>query len=265
MTARDAAYAALDTTVDGIATDATIADELFAVVDVLDGQPTLRRSLSDPSASDANRAQLAERLFGGKISPAALAVLSAVVQTPWRSGNRLVTGLERQGIRLALKSAQRDGRIDEVNEELYQLASTVDHDRALAGALRDGKYPVDGKRALVARLISGKVHPVTASLASRAVKARRRTFALTAKSYAEMGAEIAGEKIALVTVARPLDEARLTRLKSALEKQVGGPVSLQIEVDPAVLGGMSVVIGDDVIESTVAARLEDARRQLTHL
>ena len=100
-------------------------------------------------------------------------------------------------------------------------------------------------------------------LASRAAKARKRTFALTAKSYVEMGAEIAGEEMALVTVARPLDPQRVARLKSALERQVGGPVNLQIEVDPAVLGGMSVVIGDDVIESTVAARLEDARRQLT--
>lgn len=265
MTARDAAYAALDTTVDGIDTDATTADELFAVVDLLDGQPTLRRSLSDPSASDANRAKLVEQLLGGKVSPAALAVLTAVVTTPWPSGNALVAGLERQGIRLALQSAHREGRIDDVTSQLYQLATTVDEFRELAATLRTGTYPLDAKRELVAKLISGKVDPVTATLASRAVRARRRTFALTAKSYVEMGAEIAGEQIAKVTVARPLDEARLERLKSALEKQVGGPVNLQVVVDPTVLGGMSVVIGDDVIESTVAARLEDARRQLTHL
>lgn len=265
MTARDAAHAALDTAIDGITTDAGTADELFAVVDLLDGQPTLRRSLSDPSATEANRAQLAESLFGGKISPAALAVVSAAVKTPWSSGNRLVTGLERQGIRLALQSAHREGRIDDVTGELYQLATTVDRNRELAGLLRDAQYPLAGKRDLIERLVSGKVHPVTATLASRAVKARRRTFALTAKQYVEMGAEIAGEKIARVTVARPLDAARTARLKSALVKQVGGPVNLQVEVDPAVLGGMNVVIGDDVIESTVAARLEDARRQLTHL
>ncbi|MDO5678587.1 MAG: F0F1 ATP synthase subunit delta [Propionibacteriaceae bacterium] len=265
MTARDAAYAALDTTVDGIATDAGTADELFAVVDLLDGQPTLRRSLSDPSASVANRAKLAQSLFGGKISPAALSVVTAVVETPWSSGNRLVTGLESQGIRLALKSAHREGKIDDVMAQLYQLSTTVDANRELAGALRNAQYPLDGKRDLINRLISGKVHPVTAALASRAAKARKRTFALTAKSYVEMGAEIAGEQIAKVTVARPLDADRVARLKSALEKQVGAPVNLQIHVDPAVLGGMSVVIGADVIESTVAARLEDARRQLTHL
>ena len=71
--------------------------------------------------------------------------------------------------------------------------------------------------------------------------------------------------IARVTVARPLDEARIARLKTALTAQVGGPVNLQISVDPAVLGGISVAIDDDVYESTVAARLEDARRQLINL
>ncbi|MBB1483454.1 F0F1 ATP synthase subunit delta [Tessaracoccus sp. MC1865] len=263
MTVRDVAYAALDSEVAGISTDAGTAEELFAVVDLLDGQPTLRRSLSDPSASEANRAHLAERLLGGKISQAALDVVVAIVKHSWNSGNRLVGALERQGIRLVLRSAHREGRIDEVTGDLYQLSVTVDANRELAGALRNAQYPLEGKRHLINRLVSGKVHPATAMLASRAAKARKRTFALTAKSYVEMGADIAGEEMALVTVARPLDPQRVARLKSALERQVGGPVNLQIEVDPAVLGGMSVVIGDDVIESTVAARLEDARRQLT--
>ena len=80
-----------------------------------------------------------------------------------------------------------------------------------------------------------------------------------------MAAGLSGHRIARVTVARPLDEARITRLKSALSAQVGGPVDLQIAVDPAVLGGISVAIDDDVYESTVAARLEDARRQLINL
>lgn len=265
MTARDVANAALDTAVDGITTDAATADELFAVVDLLDGQPTLRRSLSDPSASDVNRSRLVDKLLGGRVSPGALAVVAEVAKAPWGSGNRLVSGLERQGIRLALRSAHREGRIDDVMGELYQLASTVDSNRELAGALRDAKYPLEGKRDLINRLVAGRVHQVTATLASRAARGRQRTFALTAKSYVQMGAEMAGEQIAQVTVARPLDADRVARLKSALEKQVGGPVSLQLEVDPAVLGGMNVVIGDDVIESTVAARLEDARRQLSHL
>ena len=80
-----------------------------------------------------------------------------------------------------------------------------------------------------------------------------------------MAADLSGEKIARVTVARPLDEGRIARLKAALEAQLGTTVSLQIEVDPSVLGGRNVAIDDDVIESTVAARLDQAHRQLTTL
>jgi len=78
-----------------------------------------------------------------------------------------------------------------------------------------------------------------------------------------MAASLAGQQIARVTVARPLDEARTERLRRALEAQVGGPVTLQVEVDPEVLGGMNIVLGDHIIESTTAGRLDDARRLLT--
>ncbi|HJE52136.1 MAG TPA: F0F1 ATP synthase subunit delta [Tessaracoccus flavescens] len=263
--ARDAALTGLDTAVDGIATDAATSAELFAVVDVLDGQPRLRRSLSDPSATDESRAGLAKRLFGGKVSEAAVAVLGAVVQKPWGSGSDLVGGLERQGIRLALQQAQRDGSLARVIQELYTVLTTVDGNPELQGTLRNKALPVDGKQTLVSKLINGKVAPATETLASRAVKARQRNFTTTVASYLQMAADLTGEKIARVKVARPLDDARVSRLKAALETQVGAPVSLQIEVDPSVLGGMSVAIDDDVIESTVAGRLEQARRQLINL
>ena len=152
MTARDAATAALDLTVGGITTDATTAAELFAVVDLLDGQPMLRRSLSDPSSTDAARAGLAERLLAGKVSPTTVSVVAAVVKAPWSSGNALVAGLERQGVRIALEASRASGRLDTVERELFAVARTVDENSDLSAALRSLAYPLDGKRALVARL-----------------------------------------------------------------------------------------------------------------
>ncbi|HMR14124.1 MAG TPA: F0F1 ATP synthase subunit delta [Arachnia sp.] len=265
MTARDAAIAKLDGVVDGIATDADTAAELFAVVDVLDGQPMLRRSLSDPSASDESRAELVNRLLAGKVSPATLAVLEGVVKAPHRSGNALVAALDRQGVRLALRQARESGQLDAVVAELFQVSSLVGGNAELEATLRNPAYPVEAKRGLVAKLIAGRVSPTTAALANRAVNARRRTFGLTVQGYLDMAAKLAGQRIARVTVARELDEARVARLTSALEAQVGSPVTVQVTVDPAVLGGVNVSLGDDVYESTVAARLEDARRQLINL
>lgn len=239
-----------------------VASELFAVVDVLDGQPMLRRSLSDPSASEEARAALVRRLFEGKVSAAAIAVLVDTVRQSFKSGRALVAGLEREGVARSLKAAQDAGELDRVVSELYQLSQSVERAPELAVALRSRGYPVEGKRVLIERLIQGKVSPTTETLAARAVAARQRTFSLTVGGYLKMAAELAGSRIARVAVARPLDAARTARLKAALERQVGGPVTLQVAVDPAVIGGMSVAIDDDVFESTVAARLEDARRQL---
>ena len=262
MMARGAAPAGLDSSVDGLSADAATASELFAVVDLIDGQPMLRRSLSDPSASFEDRSGLAKRLFGARVSASTLAVIMEVLGASWGSGADMVAGIERQGIRLALQSAHRAGDIDEVADQLHTLAATIDSSPELAATLRNQTYPVEAKKSLVDALIAGKVHPVTRTLAGRAVRARRRNIAQTVNAILEMAADVAGEKIARVTVARPLDEARVARLKRALEAQVGRTVSLQIDVDPSVLGGMNVAIDDDVIESTVAARLDQARRQL---
>ncbi len=265
MSARDAANAELDAKIDGLAPDVVTSAELFAVVDLLDTQPSLRRSLSDPSASENDRASLARRLLEGKVSAAALAVVETVTQGAWSSGNAMVKALERQGVRLALRGAVQEGALDRVCQELYTLSSAVDDSADLATALRQHGPGIELKRGLVDTLLRDKAHPVTRGLAARAVAARERTFSLTIASYLRMGADLAGEKIARVVVARPLDEGRLARLKSALDRQAGAPVVLQVEVDPSVLGGISVQIDDHVIESTVAARLEDARRQLINL
>ena len=265
MSTRDAATAALDATVDGIGTEVSTAAELFAVVDLLDGQPMLRRSLSDPSATEEGRAALAARLFEGKVSASALAVISAVVGAAWSSGTQLVLGLERQAVRLSLQAARRSGELETVSSELYQLAETVDGSAELAAALRNQALPATARRELIDGLVAGRVHAVTAALAARAVNDRVRSYGAAIGGYLETAAGLSGQRIARVTVARPLDEARIARLKTALTAQVGGPVNLQISVDPAVLGGISVAIDDDVYESTVAARLEDARRQLINL
>lgn len=265
MTARDAAASALDSAVGTVGIDGSTAAEVFSVVDLLDAQPMLRRSLSDPSSSDTARVHLADRLLGGKVSAATLEVVRAVVQAPWPSAKSMVVGLDRQGVRIALRAAADSGRLEEVEKDLFAVARIVDANPTLGAALRAFAYPLEARRQLVSSLIAGKVEPVAEQLALRAVSARHRTFQLTIEAYLEMAALMTGRKIARVRVARGLDEEQTSRLRSALEAQVNAPVTLQIEVDPSVLGGINVAIDDDVYESTVAARLEDARRQLINL
>lgn len=265
MKARDAALLALNAKTDALSVDAGAADELFAVVDLLETQAPLRRSLSDPSTSPEDRSDLATKLFGHRISTAAMAVLVEVCRGNHPHGKRLVNALETQGVRAMLRVAQSSGDLERVQQELHEFASTVESDSALSDTLRNRTYPLEARRALVARLLADRAHPITVRLLARAAAARVRTLPLTVGSYLTMAAKLSEQQIARVTVARPLDEARTERLRRALEAQVGGPVSMQVDVDPAVLGGMDIQIGDHIIESTVAGRLDDARRLLnTH-
>ncbi|MCC2593057.1 F0F1 ATP synthase subunit delta [Tessaracoccus sp. OS52] len=262
MSKRDAAISSLDAKADAIALDAAAASELFGVVDLLDGQPPLRRSLSDPSAAPEARVQLAEKLFAGRLSAPALSVLSAVVGSSGLSARRLVGAVERQGVRGLLREALRSGELARVQAELHSFATTVREDAALADALRNRSIPIAARRELIDRLAAAKVHPITAELLSRAAAARVRNLPVTVSTYLDMAAVLGNQQIAKVTVARPMDEQRLERLRKALVNQEGGEIVLQVEVDPEVLGGMRVQVGDHIIESTVAGRLEDARRLL---
>ena len=262
MKSRDVALSAFDPVADAIRVDETAADELFAVADLLEGQPPLRRSLSDPSASGRDRQALARRLFEGRLGAAALSVVTEVASRPWPSGRTMIDAIERQGVRGLLRTANERGELKRVQEELHRFALVIDGSPELSDALRNRGRALADRRALIARLLAGRVASITERLASRAAAARARTVPLTLTSYLVLAADLAGERMARVTVARPLDEGRTERLRRALEAQVGGPVLLQITVDESVIGGMSVDLGTHVFESTVAGRLDEARRLL---
>ena len=111
-------------------------------------------------------------------------------------------------------------------------------------------------------LIYGLMLLMMRILGKRAIGAANRTVALTLDSYLRLAAQERSRAIAVVTVARPLTAEQTDRLRAALSKQVGREVSLQVTVDPAVIGGVRVQLGDEVIEGTVAGRLDAAERQL---
>ncbi|WP_260115259.1 FoF1 ATP synthase subunit delta [Ornithinimicrobium sp. INDO-MA30-4] len=68
---------------------------------------------------------------------------------------------------------------------------------------------------------------------------------------------------AIVTTAGALSETQLDRLEKALVAQYGKQVHMNVVIDPEVIGGLRVEIGDEIIEGTISSRLDDARRRLT--
>lgn len=238
------------------------AGELFAVTDILVDQPMLRRSLSDPSAGAEQRVELARTLFGTRVGAQASGTIERVVRGTWPDPWDFTRGLEREGVVAAFEGAQAEGSLKRVADELHTLSRAAAGSADLTALLRSAMYDLGAKRGLVAGLLGEHAHPVTRLLAERAIAGHKRTFSQTLDSYLEIAADLTEATVAKVTVAQPLDEARLERLRAALSARAGRPVTLQVDVDPTVIGGINVSIGHEVYESTVAARLEDVRRQL---
>jgi F-type H+-transporting ATPase subunit delta len=118
-----------------------------------------------------------------------------------------------------------------------------------------------GKRQeLVVDLLRGRVTTSTIVLAKRAVAARERTFANTIEGYVTLAAAQRNRVVATVRVAKPLSSDYRERLRAALTRQVGREIAIQEVIDPDVLGGVRVELGDEVFEGTVSGRLEAARR-----
>ncbi|MGY4720406.1 F0F1 ATP synthase subunit delta [Naumannella huperziae] len=241
----------------------SIAPDLFAVVDALDAQPALRRALTDPGTPARTRKGVAERLFGGRIGDSAVALVADAAALRWSSMSDLAAALEREAVRAELIAAQADGnRLDAVEDELFRFERLVAGDRPLRDAIADRSVSVAGRADLVGSLLQGKADPATALLARRAVAARERTFARTLEHYLVLAAELRRRAVATVRVARPLDGEQFDRLQAALSKSAGRAIAMHVIVDPSIIGGVRVQLGDEVIEGTMAARLDEARRTI---
>jgi F-type H+-transporting ATPase subunit delta len=152
--------------------------------------------------------------------------------------------------------------VDEVDETLFRFGRIVDADHELRSTLADRNAPLEARQSLVTTLLEGKVPPETIALARRAVAARSRTFDLTLAGYLVVSAALRRNSLATVTTATALSTEQEARLQAALTAQVNRPVTLMVVVDPNLVGGVRVEIGDEVIDGSVSGRLAAARRQL---
>jgi F-type H+-transporting ATPase subunit delta len=71
-----------------------------------------------------------------------------------------------------------------------------------------------------------------------------------------------GVSEAIVYSAFPIDAAQLADIQGSLEKRFGGKLQLSVQVDPTLIGGVRVVVGDEVLDTSVKARLERMKTAL---
>lgn len=242
---------------------AAIGAALFEVIDVLDATPSLRRALTDPSNGADAKAALVQRLLTGKASADVIAVVSDLARSRWSRARDLADAADELAAESVLASAEKAGRADRVEDELFRFERLVDADPALARALADRAAPAQSRADLVERLLADKAAPETLTLVRRAVLAGRGLhLANGLERYIGLAAQRREQLVAHVTVALPLEAGQRDRLAAALKDLYGKAVQLNVDVDPDVLGGIRVEIGDEVLDGTVSRRLDDVRRRL---
>jgi F-type H+-transporting ATPase subunit delta len=242
---------------------ATVGEELFAVTDVLAANPGLRRALTDPSRDGESKAGLVGRLFGGRLGDATVDLLSGLVRDRWAQAGDLVDAVERYAVAAVLAGAERAGRLDNVEDELFRFARTIAGDQGLRDAFSARTEGRERKGELVRTLLGRRAAPETVRLAVQAATTPRglRTEQVL-ENYVEAAAQRRRQLVAHVVAAVPLTEQQRSRLAAALQRQYGRPIRLNVDVDPEVVGGIRVEVGSEVLDGTVASRLDDARRRL---
>ncbi len=240
-----------------------LADELFAVAHLLEAQRPLRRALSDASARPDDRAGLARRLLASQVSAPALTVVEAVARQRWSRPLDLVEATETLAVEAALDAAEARAELDGVEDELFRFGRIIAGDDDLLRILGDRTAPREGKTALLDRLLTGKVSPVTERLVRNSLTSPHvHNAENVVERLSEVAARRRGMSVAHVTSAVALTAAQERRLAEVLERLYGRSIGLQVQVDPAVLGGLVIRVGDEIIDGSIAHRLEAAGRQL---
>ncbi|GAA3590398.1 F0F1 ATP synthase subunit delta [Streptomyces osmaniensis] len=259
-----AARERLDALTDNTSVDAgRLADELAAVTALLDREVSLRRVLTDPAQAGEAKAELAQRLLGGQVGGETADLLAGMVRSRWSQSRDLVDALEELADTADLTAAQKAGTLDDVEDELFRFGRIVSSSTELRAALTDRAATTSAKSELLRSLLGGRAKATTERLVTRLVTAPRgRSLESGLESLSKLAAERRQRLVAVVTTAVPLSDAQRRRLGAALGKLYGHTMHLNIDVDPEVVGGIRVQVGDEVINGSLADRIEDAGRRL---
>lgn len=242
----------------------TMADELVAVAGLLISQPVLSKNLARPVDDPAPKARLVETLLSGKVDDNTLGLVRTTVSQRWSEESNLVDAIEHLARLALLKRAEVADEVDQVEEQLFRFGRVLDDQPRLTALLSDYTAPADGRIALLDKVIdSSGANGTAAELLRQTVTLLRGERADEAViDLAELAVARRGEIVAHVTAAAELTDTQRTRLTEVLSRIYGHPVGVQLHVDPELLGGLSITVGDEVIDGSIASRLAAAQTRL---
>jgi ATP synthase F0 subunit b len=242
-----------------------VADDLAAVAKLLAGESVLTRHLADPADNPSPKLGLLETLLEGKVGDTALEVLKAAVSGRWSADANLVDAVEHVARLALLVRAEREDVAGDVEEQLFRFGRILDAQPRLAALLSDYSTPAEGRIKLVRDVLdSGSgVNATTVQLLSQTIELLRGERADEAVlDLAELAVARRGEVVAHVSAAADLSDAQRTRLTEVLTRIYGHPASVQLHINPELLGGLNITVGDEVIDGTLSSKLAAAETKL---
>ena len=244
----------------GLGGKATLAtgEQLLAAGRVLGTSFQLRAALADPSGDRDAKLSIVGAVFAS-IDESARDLLGVIVTNTWSTEDELLAGIEEIGIRVLAGSASNG----EIENELFSFAAAVESDAGLELAVSSKLGSESSKAALVERLLGGKASAQTIAIVSHLVQQPRgRRINELLRFATSVVADEAGLAVATVTTASAISPAQLTRLSSALAANYGRGLRINHVIDPSLVGGVRVQLGDEIIDGSVASRLNELRLQL---
>jgi ATP synthase F0 subunit b/ATP synthase F1 delta subunit len=243
-----------------------LADELASVAALLHREAVVTRYLTVPAEDAEPRVRLIERLVSDKVGEPALDILKTAVSQRWSADKDLIDALELVLRHALLTRAENAGSVDEVEDQLFWFSRLLDAQPRLSILLGDYEAPAESRVELLRNVLgnsSTKVNPIAVDLLAKTVELLRGQPAEEAVLVlAEVAVARRGEVIAHVKAAVDLTDAQKERLTQVLSRIYGHPVKAQMQIEPELLGGLAISVGDEVIDGTLASRLAAAQTQL---
>ena len=242
---------------------AVFASDLFTILSVLSTSIGVRRALTDNARDSSAKAELISNLFGKNVSGGAQALLASASALRWSNPGEIADAIENLAVQAESACADKNGELEKVESQLFDFAQVLRANPELRQALNTSADTDQSKVSLLEAIVVGKYLTSTINLLRRVVTLRRgRSIDATLAAYAHYVSTRKDQVVAHVKSAVELSDAQLAKLVSTLSKQVGKDVRINIEIDPKVLGGISVRYADDVIDGTIVNRLAEAGRAL---
>lgn len=241
-----------------------IGNELFTITKVLDDSIQLERALTDPSRPVADKVAVLKELLGDNAHPMTMAIMTDLVSRRWSRARDIANAVEDFGVDAMMYYADATDATLQVSIELSELHSALLNLPVVRAKLYDYQATSEARVKLFREVFSGKtLNKVTMRLAEHATcNLRRRRYLETIQWLINKFSRHMGESMVTVTTATPLKKEQIKRLVEVYSAKVGRQVHINSVVDPTVLGGMRIQVGDEVTDNTVVAQLQNLHRKV---